>query len=176
MQPFGFLSFCNFVTNASELSCVFARLEWNSVFEWRLFFPSFFVFSCHLFHQVIISSLTSLQGFYFRFSILVTGKVPSTFNRLSVYIEEPVNVGPGDAAKRVPSCFRPFISAQTARIESKHIQIWTVHCSIKIWAVNCQDERLDLPLGTPAKHGISQSSVSNLSTPLPWKMLHDVPT
>lgn len=51
-------------------------------------------------------------------------------------------------ASLVPSGIRSFISVQTARSKSKHMQIWIVHCSTKIRAVDCQDERSDWPFGT----------------------------
>lgn len=37
----------------------------------------------------------------------------------------------------------PFILVRTVWIESEVIQIWTVHCSIKILPVDCRNERSD---------------------------------
>lgn len=59
------------------------------------------------------------------------------------YYLQTEKFGPGHAAdhpgdKRVLSNIRPFISAQTVRIESKRIQIWIVHYSVKIWVVDCE--------------------------------------
>lgn len=75
----------------------------------------------------------------------------------------------------LPSGIRLFISVRTVRIETKHIQIWIVHCSISRSAPLPSEsawQHLPIPVYPQSKQNAMKEGFSFKSPQLPWFIHH----